>query len=84
MRGTGAHLVITDVDAEDTGTYTCIATNGFGSQRADILLIVEGNIISQVPYSIPLKLSRTSSMVITSVYPLLNICYLVDGSRLFY
>lgn len=38
----GAHLIIDDVEPEDSGKYVCIATNGFGSQRADILLIVTG------------------------------------------
>lgn len=39
----GANLIIDDVDSEDSGTYVCIATNGFGSQRAGIQLIVRGN-----------------------------------------
>ncbi|XP_057368211.1 fibroblast growth factor receptor-like 1 isoform X2 [Daphnia carinata] len=36
----GAHLIIEDVEPEDAGVYVCIATNGFGSQRAGIQLIV--------------------------------------------
>lgn len=36
----GAHLMIEDVEPEDAGVYVCIATNGFGSQRAAIQLIV--------------------------------------------
>ncbi|KAI9562994.1 hypothetical protein GHT06_010450 [Daphnia sinensis] len=36
----GAHLIIEDAESEDAGVYVCIATNGFGSQRAAIQLIV--------------------------------------------
>lgn len=38
----GSHLIIEDVESEDAGVYVCIATNGFGSQRANIQLIVTG------------------------------------------
>lgn len=38
----GAHLIIDGVELEDSGTYSCIATNGFGSQTADIVLVVTG------------------------------------------
>lgn len=34
--------MIEDVEPEDAGVYVCIATNGFGSQRAAIQLIVTG------------------------------------------
>ncbi len=38
----GSHLIIDEVETEDAGSYVCIATNGFGSQRAVIQLIVLG------------------------------------------
>ena len=36
----GSHLIIESVETEDSGSYVCAATNGFGTRRAAIELVV--------------------------------------------